>query len=98
MIMLQNNFFYISKGKNDNSYLVHYALRKKKNKIILFHSISYSLKTPIFEQSFSSYFYFSIQNRELVSIFQIPAEKLVSLLLTLEDHYLKVQFNIWSCN
>lgn len=33
--------------------------------------------------------YTIFKNRELVSIFQIPAEKLVSLLLTLEDHYLK---------
>ena len=33
----------------------------------------------------------SIQERELLSIFKIPPTNLVSLLLTLEDHYLKVR-------
>ena len=34
----------------------------------------------------------SIQERELLSIFKIPPTNLVSLLLTLEDHYLKVSW------
>ena len=31
-----------------------------------------------------------LQDRDLLKIFKIPPEKLVSFLLTLEDHYLKV--------
>ena len=31
------------------------------------------------------------QERELLSVFKIPASNLVALLLTLEDHYLKVR-------
>ena len=32
----------------------------------------------------------TFQERDLLKVFKIPNEKLVSLLLTLEDHYLKV--------
>ena len=36
------------------------------------------------------------QDRDLLSFFKIPATNLVSLLLTLEDHYLKVRHSIKS--
>ena len=35
------------------------------------------------------------QERELLSVFKIPASNLVALLLTLEDHYLKVSSSFY---
>ena len=35
------------------------------------------------------------QDRDLLSLFKIPASNLVALLLTLEDHYLKVMSNTY---